>query len=69
MRTYQHLEKSVHVLISGSSRNLMSVTYIIVENIEKWVSTPIVLNIETYVHIILEIMLKGTFVQNHAKLF
>ena len=29
---------------------------------------PLVISMETYAHMIFEIMLKGTFVQNHAKL-
>ena len=43
-------------------------TYIFEEKVEIWVSTLLVLSSETYMHINIEIMLKGTFVQNHAKL-
>lgn len=46
----------------------MTGTYVIVEKIDIWVSTPLVLSRETYAPQRFEIMHKGKFVQNHVNL-
>ena len=68
MRTDQHLEKRVQVFFTCPSKNSMAGTEKFMENIEIWVSTPLVQCMETHAHIVLHIMRKVTFVRNHAKL-